>query len=249
MSQSYPAYSIPALYSYGLIVSVETDTSLVIFPGQCRDSNNIMDIVLDGSPLDGVPSRNAIVLDATKTGPNGLDQGILIADSLYSVYVIADSSYKNRTASLLSLSSNEFPLLPKGYDSYRLISYIPVDGTAIFIGCNISGNGTDKELLFDTDQNILTNGTATTNEFVDCSLLVPNELFIILKIRSILTPDVAGDTAYIGEAYSIGQVSGVQISDYCEITCTHGELVGFDYSLDSSSDSLDLFLHGYRFSI
>src|SRR5215475_2173603 len=131
--QNDPIYSLPHLYISGMNISVASTTVLAIAPGQARDGQDNIDMPISFPNLQGVVVPpilfqnyyQPILINSAVNGANGLDQGTLGASLQYSVWLIGDSRGYNPVAGLLSLTSSNFsPLLPSGYDSQRLLSFI-----------------------------------------------------------------------------------------------------------------------------
>ena len=83
--QNIPAEQQPFKYISGLAISnnaTAPDTQIDVAVGQCRDSNDIIDMVYS----------TAITIDCETNGVNGLDTGSLGASAFYKVFAIADSS-------------------------------------------------------------------------------------------------------------------------------------------------------------
>lgn len=144
MSQLDPIVNQPSLYINGLAISNDAttpNTKLDIAAGQCRDSNNIIDMELGDFLNEGFGILNsATILNTAITGLNGLDTGTLGASHVYAVYVIGDSSSKNPTGTILSLNQTT-PQLPFGYDSYRKIGYWTTDSSSHFLKGAYSASG------------------------------------------------------------------------------------------------------------
>jgi hypothetical protein len=114
-----------------------TTGTLIIQNGQCRDSTDTNDIVLNAGPYTLNPALN---------GVNGIDiGGVLALDTLYYVYVIADSRSYQPAATLLSANDGitvvaglvQNPMLPAGYDMFRrigtvLTSHVAAPNTRFF---------------------------------------------------------------------------------------------------------------------
>src|SRR5580692_3582295 len=98
MTQLDPIINQPFLYVNGLLVSNDAttpNTVLDIAAGQCRDSNNVIDMILGDFLNEGYGTDNSSTsLNAAVNGLNGLDTGSLAASTMYAVYIIADSSGK-----------------------------------------------------------------------------------------------------------------------------------------------------------
>ena len=113
---------LPYRYIQGLNLSLAGNKSLTLAPGQARDSTNQFDLVIP----------NAITIDATKEGVNGLEPQIALAGNLfYSVYVIG-SSLGFATPGAIIANAGSAPLLPDGYDLYSLIGVWNTDGAINF---------------------------------------------------------------------------------------------------------------------
>lgn len=138
MTQLDPIVNAGSIYINGLAVSNDVttpNTVLDITAGQCRDSNNIVDMILGDWLNEGYSATTdnlSTSLNAAVKGLNGLDTGSLAASTMYAVYVIADSSNKLPTGTILS-ANQSLPLLPFGYDSYRKIAYWPTDSSSHFL--------------------------------------------------------------------------------------------------------------------
>ncbi|MDD5211400.1 MAG: hypothetical protein PHV62_03230 [Sulfuricurvum sp.] len=141
------------------------NTKIDVSSGQCRDSNDIMDITFS----------SAITINAGANGAvNRLDAGTFAASKVYAVYAIGDSSNKLSPGGLLSLASNSAPTLPFGYDSYRLIGYAVSDASTHFLKAYVSGNNNSRIFTYDAYQaTSVTAGTSATYAAIDLSALVP----------------------------------------------------------------------------
>lgn len=139
--QVSPVYALPYLYISGLDISIAGLTTIGVSAGQCRDSNDIIDMPVGFSDLQGqtYPAtlnanyRPGLIIDATAVGANGLDRGALAASTNYAVYLIGDSRGFEPVAAVLSLASNAGPAMPFGYDSYRLLGFVGTNGSAQFV--------------------------------------------------------------------------------------------------------------------
>lgn len=189
MTQNVPVEQLPFLYVNGLIVSNDAttpNTKVDLSAGRCRDSNDVMDIVLSA----------AVVIDTAVIGDvNGLDQGVLEASKVYAVYAIADSSNKKQPAGLISLASNSAPLMPFGYDSYRIVGYAVTDGSVHFLKAYISGNNNARRLVFDAPQaTSVTAGTSATYAAIVLTALVAPVDNLNVLFKADWTANAAADT-------------------------------------------------------
>jgi hypothetical protein len=204
MSQLDPIVNLPSLYINGFIISNDAttpNTVLDIAAGQCRDSNNIIDMILGDFLSEGTGTANSSTsLNAAVNGINGLDTGSLAASTMYAVYCIGDSSNKNPTGVILSANQTT-PGLPFGYDSYRKIGYWATDASSHFLlgyysasGSGVGGNGT-RTFFYDAPQaTAITAGHATTYTNVNLIKFVPNINNIAVWIQTSYTPATAGNT-------------------------------------------------------
>ena len=192
--QNDPIYGLPFLYINGLTVSVASDTTLSISSGQCRDSNDIMDIVIGSAPLNGGTTTAPVTLNAAVNGANGLDTGTFAASKVYAVYAIGDSKYYHAPATLLSLASNSTPTMPFGYDSYRLIGYAVSDGSVNFLPAYISGNNNTRIFTYDAPQaTAVTAGNSATYAGVVLTTLVAPVTNTPVFVQTDYTANAAAD--------------------------------------------------------
>lgn len=165
--QNIPVEDLPFLYVNGLIVSnnaTTPNTKVDVSSGQCRDTNDIMDLSLSAS----------VTIDTAVVGAvNGLDQGTFAASKVYAVYIIGSSQGKAVTGALLSLASNSAPLMPYLYDSYRLVGYAVSDGSTHFLKAYIAGNNNYRKFVYDAPQaTAVTAGNSATYAGVVLTTLV-----------------------------------------------------------------------------
>src|SRR5258708_11625744 len=139
--QNDPIYSLPWLYISGLNISVASTKILAIAPGQARDSNDNIDMPvgfpnLQGNTLPAIQFQGyqpPLLVNCATTGANALDAGALAASTQYAIYLIGDSRGYLPVAGIATLTSNILPLVPLGYDSYRLIGFMETDGSSNFV--------------------------------------------------------------------------------------------------------------------
>lgn len=162
--------NLPNLYINGLIVSndpVTPNTKLNISAGIARDINNIVDLAVgvNNANVEGGTVTAPLVINAAVVGANGVDTGTFAANKFYAVYLIGDSRCYKPTAGLMSLSSNAVPLMPFGYDSYRLIGYAVSDGSAHFYLMNQIGVSNSRKFIYQTPFDVGSTGGATYSGF------------------------------------------------------------------------------------
>lgn len=244
----------PFLYAYGCIASNNATTpnsQIDMTTGQVRDSNDNVDIVLS----------TAITIDATKTGLNGLDTGTLGASKVYSIYAISDSSSKHIPGYILTLQSNSAPLMPFGYDSYRLVGYWATSSLSHFILGYMGGSSNGRSFTYDAAQaTAVTAGNATSYTAVDLSAIVPTPatgVNIPVSIGFAYTPNAASDTFKMqpanatGDAVTItGQVASVVFSGNTTVLAQlKSAKPEINYKVSSGSDAVAINVAGFSFSI
>lgn len=250
MSQNIPIVIDPVKNIYGLGLSnngTTPDEIVDIAVGQCRDSNDLLDIKVTA----------ALSVNNTVNGANGLDSGSVAANTLYAVYVIASSQGRKAVAGLLSLASNATPTLPFEYDSYRKIGYVATDATSDFLAFYQYGNGADRVMRYDAPISALSAGAATAYTAVALTASVPPEENILVALNYSFTPNAASDTGNVtpgnatGDAFTVtGQVASVAISGpafvMSKVTSAVPEV---DYKVSVGTATLDLSVAGYNFSV
>jgi len=262
--QNSPVYSLPFTYINGLNISVYGTQILAIAPGQCRDSNDVIDMPVGFPNLQGNVNPStyvlnfmaALLLNATVVGVNGIDQGVIAASTNYNVYLIGDSRGYNNVAALLSLSSNAFPTLPSGYDSYRLLGFVTTDGSAHFLAASVLNTKSGKA-YYTNNVSVLSGGNATSFTAVTLNSAIPTttDPFVIAYLSVIYIPAAANDVVYIRPYGStattnittiVGVAAGVPQQEYVAVVT--GQDAGqpaVQYETTSASDSVSIFVAGY----
>lgn len=249
--QNIPAEQQPFLYASGCQITNDAttpNTKLDVAIGQVRDSNDVLDIVL----------TTALVIDATVNGFNGLDTGALAASKVYAAYLIADSTNNHPVGAILTLASNTAPLMPFGYDSYRLIGFAVTDSSVHFLKMYVSGIGSGRQLLFDAPQaTAITAGNATSYTAIDLSAIVPPVNNIPVNIFSALTPSAAGRGVFLQPAnatadaiVNLGQVTSVVLNSYNVLFAQLvTSLSKINYKVSNASDAVAIKVAGFTFTI
>lgn len=266
--QNDPIYSLPHLYISGCNISVASTTLLAIGPGQARDSMDNIDMPISFPNLQGltVPTilfqnfMQPLFLNSAVVGVNGIDAGALAASTQYAVYLIGDSRGYNPVAGIITLSSNAFPLIPLGYDSYRLLGFIETDGASHFVFATHAPQLMQNALSFylQPPVSVLSGGAATTFTGVDLNAAVPSAglpnvivyllvNFIPAAVGDTLTIRPTGSTATTGLITITGLTAGVAQSQYIQVIAgvngsTHASI---DYEVTSASDSASLSVVGW----
>lgn len=241
-----PVVNAGEMYVNNLLYSYTSTTTITVQAGAARDSTNTNDIIL---PTDTVLNTALVGLI------NGVDLGPITASSIYYLYVVADSTQYNPTGVLMSLNASA-PLLPYGYDMYRYIGPLRINSSSQFDIFTTFGSGTNRKFMYNTFIQILLAGHAASFTAIPLTGIVP-PIQTILQLRSALTPNAAGDTAYFrwtgsnsvsGQAQMSGSVAAVaQINQIFVPAKVATGNCSFDYSLDSASDALTLDVVGFDF--
>ena len=257
---AYPAIQLNYGYINGLVPKILGDTSIGISAGQCRDFNNVMDMALGLPNIQSQSSPFPIIIDTNKIGVNGLDEGFLNQDMMYSVYVIGDSSYKNPTACIASLQVNYSPKLPIGYDTYRLIGVFST-GEYIIEPMYISGNSNLRIFTYQDPQFLVGEFNQTDSTEVLLGGQIPfDQGGVFVNISMSLTPDTAEDRLKIDSAvYTyydtgvIGQYSGVPITNRVGLlslpSVNESNTMAIAARVTSSDDSASIYLESFEFSV
>ena len=242
-----PVVNAGELYITGLALSNDgttPDEIVDIAIGQCRDSTNANDIVVDA----------VVSADNTVAGAGGLDTGTVAANTFYAVFVIGDSTGYNDPTGLLSLSATA-PVIPGGYDMFRRVGYVLTDATSDFLVFDQRGAGKDRTMYYRASiATDVTAGTAATFAAgaVNVSASIPVASTTgIFKI--VWTPTAPNDTLELrcgdsavdeGQVITSGAVAAVVES--VSLTCPVGATLasGVDYkAVDGTAIAINV--HGY----
>lgn len=261
--QNDPIYSLPHLYISGLNISVASTTVLAIGPGAARDANNNIDMEVGFTNLQGnnVPAiqfqnyQPPLFLNSAVNGANGLDAGALAASTQYAIYLIGDSRGYNPVAGIISLSSNAYPLIPFGYDSYRLLGFIETDGSVHFVYATHEVQSMSSAIAYYLQPaiSVLSGGDATTFTGVDLNSAVPSGTLpnAIVELLATFIPAAIGDvaqfrptgsTATTGLVTIPGIAAGIAQTQYVQVIAgvNGSSHASIDYLVTSASDSLSL---------
>lgn len=232
---------LPYRYIQGLNLSFAGNKSLTLAPGQARDSTNQFDLVIP----------NAITIDATKEGVNGLEPDTALAGNLfYSIYVIG-SSLGFATPAALIATFGTIPRLPEGYDLFSLVGVWNTDGAVNLFKLYQTGTGATRNYFYDTTQNVLTAGAATAFTPVDLFPRVPSipNTSVTLKIN--YTPAVAsnklslrvtGSASATGIVEQSGIVATEEQNGFATIFTKTSPIV--DYKV-VTGDAVNLYVYGF----
>ncbi len=266
--QNDPVYSLPHLYISGLNISAASFTVLAIAPGQARDSQDNIDMAVGFPNLQGVtvPTPVAslqnfpIFINSAVNGAGGLDTGTLAASTNYAVWLIGDSRGYKPVAGILSLYSNAFPILPLGYDSYRLLGFANTDGSTHFLAAQIVQNVNARGFYLLPEASVLSGGNATSFTEIDLSGSIP-DADVALPDTTIVILDVSFTPAAIGDVVQfrphgssatanlptiVGIAANIPQQQYISVVCgTDTGDAAIDYLVTSSSDSVNVSINGW----
>lgn len=196
-----PIVNQPFLYINQMKVSnnaTTPNTKLDVSAGICRDSTNTFDINLgnfNGQNNSGTADATTTI-NAAVNGLNGLDTGTFAASTLYRVYVVGDAVSGNATGVMISTALPTVgPLMPFGYNVYRLIGYAVTDGSIHFYLAYNTGNNNARRFTFDAPvATSVTAGTSATYAAINLTTLVPVVDQLPITFRANWTANAAADT-------------------------------------------------------
>ena len=163
MTQLDPIVNQPNLYVQGLSIGQGSTTTWTIFSGAARDSTNTNDLMLS----------NPVTLSSLTNGLNALDTGTIAPSTFYALFVIGDSSNKQPTGGLISLSATA-PVLPFGYDMLRRVGWGYTTSGSLTTALWQTGAGSSRTYYYNTTfPVVLTAGVATTFTTVSTAGAVP----------------------------------------------------------------------------
>ncbi len=252
-----PPVNAGELYLNGLQLSMfedDFDKHVYVTRGAARNSTNINDII--------IPSDT--VLRIERSGLNGLDTGVITADTLYAVYAIGSSVAAPGNGQSLSpypagtLLSKEFvrPYLPVGYDMFRRIGAILTDAAGNIVPFVQIGNDTNRTMRYGVSFPLLTFGNETDWTLVETNaeLGYPIMPFIAtnLYLETTYTATDLFDSFYLqpyGQPADVYYNSGnaVIINEaYSIAMVAQSNLNGsFAYQVDDNAASLSITFRGY----
>lgn len=263
--QNDPIYSLPHLYFIGLNLSAASSTVVAIAPGQARDSTDNIDLPVGFPNLQNNQITPAIqfanyspplLVNSAVNGANGLDTGTIAASTNYAFYLIGDSRGYNPVAGIMSLISSPGPLLPSGYDSYRLLGFWKTDGSSHFVyATNKPQNMAAATAWFNTPAlTVLTGGVATSFTAIDLTTnaAVPTTTLqnVIVTLLVTFTPAAAGDVVQFRPTGSsatsniptiVGITAGFAQTQYIQVIAGVGaSKPEIDYLVTSASDAVTI---------
>ncbi len=278
--QNYPIINVPFLYKYGMTIQNSTaingtlhpETKLSVLSGNCRDSEDVIDIRFgDLNPsINGTITSAPVRIDNTIIGAGGLDQGQVSANTMYAIYIIADSRGYLPISAIATFGLNIFavppgPLMPPGYDSKRLIGFWATGSDTFWLTGYYYGLGNDLVFTYDTPQ--ATNITAgSSNTYADVNLfnLVPQIYNIPASIYTVFSPGAASDTLIMaagqstasgGQVVITAQVAGVNVTTISSLVVQRAFFIPIPIPLPSiqykvsGTDTVAISVAGFSVSV
>ena len=231
----------PTMYVNGLLTSFVSTTEVAIASGAARDLTNVADIELDGS---------GVVIDTTVIGANGLDDGLLTASSWYRVFVIGDSTLEEPGVGIISL--NDVPTLPDGYDVYRRVGWIRLNGASQILQFSHLGAGDSRTFVWEDGVSVLSSGAAVAFTPVNISAGMPPLLLGSVVFNVGYGSNGAGTEAVLRPLGSLavpatlpkisGPVAGQTAFSQLRVNAVENQI---EYIVTNGADSLDLHLYSY----
>lgn len=248
-AQFTPVSNLPSLYMNKLVLSYLTTTTLSVGVGQCRDSNNVMDLVVSAT----------LTINGAVNGANGLDTGSLAASTWYYIYVIGDSSAFNPAAALVSLSATA-PTLPTGYDSFRMIGANVTNSSSQFTNF-YQADGLDSNVRtfwYDSMPTLFT-GNATSFTSTSVAAGIPPLAYTVGLFSVSYTGATAANTVNFrvtgssatsgipGVACSVATV--VVLAEITSLTVVTSGSAKIDYKVTNGSDSVSVSAKAFTLSL
>lgn len=243
-----PIVNAPYLAVDGLQITITGNTTAAIQPGQARNSTNENDIVISDITL----------VDAANVGVNGVDNGALLANTLYEFYVIGDSTGNSPSGFIVSAGTAS-PILPVGYDMYRLIAYFRTDGSSHFSPGFFHGKSNERIFIYETPiATAVTAGAATTYTSVSLVNSIPRLVgdYVPVFVSYAFTPGAASRTLDLSASITsggsslkvTGQVTAVVVSGTGMVLSQSGTPAIF-YKVSNAGDAVALSVSGYQYTI
>ena len=176
-------YNLPRGWISGLNITTGTNTVAVAI-GEARDSTNSADIKLVTSFTKTIQASGDW---AVETG-NGLDSGVIEADTWYHVFVIKNDSTGN--GDILISKSRTSPSMPSGYTYFRRIASLRTDSTPEII--RVFNNGDDFYYVappIDINASGSTNVSSTPT--TKTLSYVPTGIRVYAKMRFLISSNVS----------------------------------------------------------
>jgi len=266
LQPNYPVENAGLQYINGLQLAYVGTTSFSVATGQTRDSTNINDIKVTA----------ALTVSISASGVNGLDTGTIAASTLYYVFAIGNSCANDPTVAtnasgggvfqagqaLISLSRTA-PVLPTGFDMFKRIGAIRVNGSTHVEPFNQTGLGNNRTMRYQAPVapgSASTAGSTTYTTIGTLTALVPQIACEVL-VSAALTPNSAGNVLYLAP-YGNTAIASNGFADALSAEVTgHAQqatmrtpgalnaagtpIIEVDYATTSGSDTVAFLVVGY----
>lgn len=236
MSITRPVVNPGFKYVNGLNLTWATVTTLTAAAGQCRDSSNTNDMVVDA----------ALTLNIALTGAGGLDQGSMANATIYAVYLIG-SSYGAADPVLICSTDHSAPLMPFNYDMHRRLGFFRSDGSAEILKFYQVGESVQRWMYYDVSiATDITAGASAAYADVDCTGSVPL-INTIIELDCTFTPTGAddqlvvvpnGSTSANGVNRMSGSAAGVVKIGHLQCPCQSDATL--EYKVTGSATALNV---------
>lgn len=165
---------VPQGYIWGMRLHFSTSSSLFATAGICKNDDSDGSIVFTGNTF----------ADLDTTGAGGLDTGTKAADTLYSVFAIADS-YGVNSPNMLVSTSFDTPTMPSGYDKKRRLGSIMLGASSDLEVFQMDGDGPTRLYLYNDKASnsihrFINNGTSASFTTADASDTIPQSAHTII---------------------------------------------------------------------
>lgn len=208
------------LYINGMKCIYENPSNISVGGGQCRDSTNSIDIVFNG----------LVQANIGRVGAGGVDQGVLAASDFVYIFAIADSNAYNEPSVLLSKSFSS-PVLPDGYDSFRRVGSMKIDGGGFVFPFVALGNQSNRTFFYPQPVQIVNVVPPTTAPLVYTKApissgggaLTPSEdSEVILEVN--LSPGATAKNVYVQAPGFQSSLSGFYLARFGCISAINGQV-------------------------
>jgi hypothetical protein len=240
----------PRGYLDGLRMTWMPATEIEIGPGRCRSDDDRFDIEVTAPPLTAR-------LDVL--GPGGRDEGELVSDTWYSVWVIDKSNHGPNAPRLILSTDATNPQLKGGFDIKRRLGWIRSDPAKHIRKFNQRGSGRTREIWYDEPLaalNALTDGAALAFTGVSLAPWLPPIADRVHLLAGFLAPaagavtdslDLRPDGAVAGDGpfhFVAGVTLTAKTTFPVEMPCSAAQVI--EYKVTDADDRADLWVLGYN---
>ena len=252
-SVQYGQVPFQFINGFGIQNDPYTPNNLInIFYGRTLDSTYTYQLVMEPTIL---------FIDLTISGIGGIDNGILLPNKVYALYVAWDTVGSNSVSAFMS-SSYYHPLIPYGYNAVKLVGYAATDGSSNFRQAKWTpyGSSSYRNMIYTPSVSVLSNGTAGVQTNVNLISYIPNISggHQIANLQLSFTSSTPGNslTVYseMGNFQLHAQSANIPNTSFTNIIITQQINIGgvispiICYSVtNSSTDSASIYCNGYDF--